>query len=239
MKHAYLDEYSGLNSFIHRLDARIKAVTLAVFILFIISTSAALGLSFALYAALLFALSLISKVPITFILKRSLVVLPFILMAVIFMPFFKKGEGLMILWNCLIKAYLSVICMIILTATTKFADLLKALELLKFPALLLMIVSFMYRYIFVIEDTLMRMNQARLARSVVTRRRMNNKVLANIAGVLFIRTYERAESVYLAMCSRGFSGKIVTLSAFRIKNTDIMFIGAMILILTAIRLAVR
>ncbi len=256
MKHSYIDEYSGLDTFIHRLDPRIKLISLAVFILFIISTKAVSGASFVLYALFLSILALAAKIPAVFILKRSLVIIPFVLMATIFIPFFREGrtlygysfgilrvkityEGLMILWNCLIKAYLSVVCVIIFMASTKFSDLLKALEALKCPALLLMIISFMYRYIFVIEDVFMKMEQAKEARSVARRWWLNNKVLASILGVLFICTYEQAEYVYLAMCARGFSGKIKTLSDFRIKKTDLMFLGLTAAILAAIRLTIK
>lgn len=239
MKHAYLDEYSGRNSFIHRLEPRIKLISFTACILFIISTKASSGLSFALYAAILLALNLTAKLPLTAVIKRSLTILPFVVLATIFIPLFKPGDGLMILWNCLIKAYLSVICMIILTATTKFSDLLKALELLRFPVLFLMIVSFMYRYIFVIEDALMKMNQAREARSPAGRRWLGNKVLANILGVLFIRTYEQAERVYLAMCARGFSGRIKTLSDFRMREIDFAFLGLITAVLSIIRWAVK
>jgi cobalt/nickel transport system permease protein len=40
---------------------------------------------------------------------------------------------------------------------------------------------------------------------------MHTKTLANIVGTLFLRSYERGEDVYLAMCARGFDGKIRTL----------------------------
>ncbi len=252
MKHAYIDKYSGLNSLIHRLDPRIKTISLFTFVLFVILTRPAQFSAFALYGVLIAVLFLLSKIPPGFILKRSLVIIPFVLMAAIFIPFFKKGEvaggysfgtlkltvtydGLMILWNILVKAYLCVLSMILLITTTKLSDLLKALEKLRFPCVFVMILSFMYRYIFVVQDELMKMKQAKEARTIGGSSWFHTKVLANMIGVLFIRTYERAESVYLAMCSRGFDGKIKTIDGFRLKVKDFCFLLIMIGALTGIR----
>ena len=48
--------------------------------------------------------------------------------------------------------------------------------------------------------------------------------LANLIGVLFIRTYERGERVYAAMLSRGFDGTVVTLEDFKLAKSE-LFIG--------------
>ena len=110
--------------------------------------------------------------------------------------------------NILIKSYLSILCLILLVTTTKFSELLRAFEKLGCPKIITMIMSFMYRYIFVIEDELMKMRQAKESRSVGGSRYFHAKALANMLGTLFIRSYERAEAVYLAMCARGFDGSV-------------------------------
>jgi cobalt/nickel transport system permease protein len=100
----------------------------------------------------------------------------------------------------------------LLTSTTKFTSLLKGLERLKVPKIFIMIISFMYRYLFLIVDELQRMERAKKSRTFGKAGRLRIiKTLSNIAGVLFVRSYERAERVYLAMCSRGFDGEIRTL----------------------------
>ena len=45
-----------------------------------------------------------------------------------------------------------------------------------------------------------------------------------MVGVLFLRTYERAENVYLTMSSRGFDGKIYTIDNFSFKLRDFYFL---------------
>lgn len=253
MKHTFIDKYSEINSFIHRLDPRIKIISFLFFILLVVFTRPNSIFTFALYGIVISTLILLSKIPIKYILKRSLVIVPFVLTIAIFIPFFKKGQvaggysfgtlkltvtydGLMILWNVSVKAILSILCTILLMTSTRFSDLLKALERLKFPNLFIMILSFMYRYIFVIVDELMKMRQAKAARSVGGSKWFHTKVLTNMIGVLFMRAYERGENVYLAMCSRGFNGQIKTMNNFQLKMSDLCFLFILISILTSIRI---
>ena len=229
MKHSYIDRYSEISSYIHRIDPRIKIVSVFTLILSIILTRPDGFCSFALYFILIAILILLSKIPLGFIFKRSLVVIPFVLMVAIF-------NGLTIFWNVLIKSYLSVLSMILLMASTGFPDFLKALEKLKFPRIITMILSFMYRYIFVIEDELMKMKQAKEARSIGASRWFHTKTMANMLGVLFIRAYERGEQVYLAMCSRGFDGNIRTMHNFRINRSDFCFLVIIVSVLAGIKI---
>jgi cobalt/nickel transport system permease protein len=252
MEHAFLDEYSKIDSFLGRLDPRIKVLSFLALIICIVFTKPTAFKDFAFYGILLSILIGISKIPLQYLLKRFLMVTPFIMMTVLFIPFLKgeevmrvilwesctliiTREGLVMLWNIVIKSYFSLIAMTLLTASTAFPKLLKALESLRFPHLFIMILSFMYRYIFVIQDEFMKMKQAKESRSVGGSRRLQLKALTNMIGVLFIRSYERAESVYLAMCSRAFNGRIRTLHEFRLTHRDMIFLFTMILSLVGIQ----
>ena len=92
MKHSFIDQYSDRDSFIHRLDPRTKFIITLVFILAVISTPPTRWQAFALYLLVMATLLLISRLPIIYVLKRSLVIMPFVLMIAIFIPFFKEGE---------------------------------------------------------------------------------------------------------------------------------------------------
>jgi cobalt/nickel transport system permease protein len=64
----------------------------------------------------------------------------------------------------------------------------------------------MYRYIFVLEDEFLRMQRAFQSRSLGNKKGwFLTRSFANMVGVLFIRAYERAERIYLAMCARGYN----------------------------------
>ncbi|MFA6385116.1 MAG: cobalt ECF transporter T component CbiQ [Candidatus Omnitrophota bacterium] len=252
MKHAFLDEYSRLDSILHRRDPRVKIGVFFACILFIVLTPGVQIRAFFLYFLMLAGLVFASRIPPLFILKRSLEMMPIVLCIAAFVPFAKTGvvmftlnagfirlpvthTGLLLMWNVLIKAYLSIVCSILLINTTYFPDLLKAFERLKVPCLLVMIVSFMYRYLFVIEDELERIQMARRSRSFRQRGWLQVKTLANIVGVLFIRSYEKAEVVYMAMCCRGYTGTNRTLHTWRLSKIDIYFLAWVIVMLITIR----
>lgn len=253
MKHSFLDQYSDRNSPIHRLDPRSKLVATLAFIIAVVLTPSGSWLVYGLYLVIIATLIALSRVPPTYILKRSLVIIPFVLLVAIFIPFFKEGEvagsynlwlwqvsvthsGLQILWNILAKAWLSILSLILLTSTTKFKSLLKGLEQLRMPRVIVMLLSFMYRYIFLLTDEVMRMMQARDSRSFGSRRMRQIRTIGNMIGTLFIRSYERGERVYAAMMARGFDGHSRTLERLHFSRVDAYFIACLSLALIFISL---
>lgn len=253
MKHSFLDKYSALNSLIHRLDARVKIISCLAYIFFVILTLPDRLLEFAGYFSLIFILILLSRVPIGYILKRSLVILPFVILVAAFLPFFKEGKvagswsigalsltitygGLSIFWNVLVKSYLAILSLTLFSSTTKFPEFLKALEKLYIPKILIILLSFMYRYIFVLIDEAQRMEQARRARYFGRNYLRQVRVFANMIGLLFIRTYERAERVYQSMRARCFDGEILTLNRLCLGRVDILYLATFIGLLGAIKL---
>lgn len=240
MKHSFLDKHSNLNSFIHRLDPRIKIISFFLYILFVILTLPTDLFQFAAYLAIILIVILISSVPINYILKKSFIILPFVILVAVSIPFLKKDQigegynlgifnltvsysGLLVFWNVLIKSWLAVLSMIILSSTTKFPTLLKGLAFLKIPKILVMLLSFLYRYIFILVDEAMRMELARKSRYFGGEYLRQIKVIANIIGLLFIRTYERGEKIYQSMVARGFDGEIRTLNRLKLISYDIYF----------------
>ena len=256
MKHSFLDQYSERDSIIHRLDPRTKLITTLSFILAVVLTPPDRWQAFALYFLLVATLILLSRVPPLYVLKRSLVIMPFVLLIAIFIPFFKEGEvagsynlwlwqvtvtysGLQVFWNILAKAWLSILSLILLTSTTKFSNLLKGLENLRLPRVMTMILSFMYRYLFVLVDEVMRMKQARDSRNFGGGRLWQLRTIGNMIGTLFIRSYERGERVYAAMTARGFDGQTRTLGSLSFGQLDVFFgisLGLVLMLVTVINL---
>ncbi|MDI6788596.1 MAG: cobalt ECF transporter T component CbiQ [Planctomycetota bacterium] len=211
------------------------------------------------YFLVVFGLAILSRVPLWFILKRSTLIIPFALMIGIFIPFFKEGqtafiinlgftnlrvtaEGLAILRNILLKSWFSVTILTLLIATTNFTAMLKGMERLKAPRVMITILSFMYRYLFVIIDEMERMVRARNNRFTLSKANVyfggqflrQLKVIGNMIGILFIRSYERAERVYLAMLGRGFDGSIRTIKQSRLRWQDVGFVMAITIVLVLI-----
>ena len=72
------------------------------------------------------------------------------------------------------------------------------------PALLLTTIALMYRYLFVLIEEAERMQRARTSRTLRARRAHAWRSTAALAGQLFLRSTERAERIYAAMCARGW-----------------------------------
>jgi cobalt/nickel transport system permease protein len=243
MKHSFLDKYSDRDSFIHRLDPRTKLAATFLFILAVTLTAPGVWWAFGAYFIIIAAIIAFSKVPVLYILKRSLVIIPFVLLIAVFMPFFREGEtagslniwiwrvsvtynGLQILEAVLAKAWLSILALITLVSTTPVADLLKGLERMRLPRVMVMTLSFMYRYIFVLTDEVMRMKQARDSRNTGEKRLRQLKTIGNMTGTLFIRSYERGERVHAAMVSRGYDGQNHTMRHLSFGRPDLLFSAA-------------
>ena len=94
--------------------------------------------------------------------------------------------------------------MVVLANTTPFADLLQVLRRAHVPALLVTTLALMYRYLFVLVDEARRMKRARMSRTFTAQRSVQWRTLATVVGQLFVRTTERAERIYAAMCARGW-----------------------------------
>lgn len=252
MNHSYLDQYSDRDSLIHRLDPRTKLITCFLFIGALVLLPADSWLAYGICALLLAVSLFLSRLPLGYVLKRSLVIIPFVLMVTIFIPFFKEGEiagsysiggleltvtadGLAVFRNIMAKAWLSVLNLIILTATTPMPSLLKALEKLRMPRVMVMLLSFMYRYIFVLTDEVMRLKRARDSRNFGGSNWWQIKTVGRMISTLFLRSYERGERVYAAMLARGYDGHSRTAeSSLSYRQRDAYYgVGAGLVIISA------
>ena len=138
------------------------------------------------------------------------------------------------------KGTLGVLCAVLLSTTTTARELLRGLERLRLPIVMVQIASFMLRYINVISDEMQRMKVARESRGFEATGIKHWKILATSAAALFIRSYERGERVHLAMLSRGFDGNLPQSELRRVgvnvwlKALSISIIALLISILTQV-----
>jgi len=216
--HGHKLHYHG-HSPVHRLPAHVKILTLLGFMLVVVATPRDWYLAYAGYLGLLLAVVWVSRVPASYLLKRMVVEVPFVVFALL-MPFIATGtstqvlglsvseSGLMSAWALLAKGTLGVLASLTLAATTEPRDLLAGLERMRVPNLLVQIMGFMIRYLDVVTDEMHRMKVARESRGFTARNVRHWPVLARSAGALFIRSYERGERVHLAMLSRGYTGTL-------------------------------
>ena len=112
-----------------------------------------------------------------------------------------------------------------LTATlvlcTPWIQILKALRFLRLPTEVVAMLTMTHRYLFLLMETAKQMFESRESRTVGVlpgpdRRRM----IGQTAGVLFSKSMELSQDVYLSMISRGFHGDVNLLQEFRLVPRD-------------------
>ncbi|OGP92915.1 MAG: cobalt ECF transporter T component CbiQ [Deltaproteobacteria bacterium RBG_16_48_10] len=242
MRHEFLDHHSGLESPIHHLDPRAKILVFFAFILIGVSTPPHGFVIFILLAGGLISITRMARLPLFHLVKKLLLILPFLLVITASIPFMKKDtvaggynlglgglslsrSGLWILWNVVVKSCLGVFCIILLYSTTPFPHLVKGLEKLGVPKVFTLLLSFMYRYSFLLVDEMHRMKRARDSRSFSRRWFWQLKTIGHMIGTLFLRSFCRAERVYVAMLSRGYHGAMPGVSLERFGSGEYLFIA--------------
>lgn len=252
------DQHRQGDSLLHHLDPRVKVI---LTLLFILSVSFTPFGAFAAYGALWFLVLVavfLARIGFGYVLRRALVVTPFAL-AAITLPFTIPGEplatlplfggltisapGVIRFVSILVKSWISVQAAVVLVAVTPFPDLLWALRAIHIPAPLVAIVSFMYRYLFLLSDEVLRMLRARSSRSAALPGVRSGgalwwrgKVAGQMAGSLMIRSFERSERVYNAMLARGYQGAMHTLDEPHLHQADLAALLVMTVSLGAILL---
>ncbi len=205
MRHSFLDKYSNLITPVHNLSTDIKIIISLSFI-FLLSTLPInlLIWIFPIGLTVQFTIIYISKIPVLYIIKRALLISPLVLPVILLNTFFKNSGGLEISIIFTLRAFLSIITLLLLLSTTKFYSILKTLGKWKFPNILIIILSFMYRYFFLLQDELERMIRSLKLRSCNIKKTLLFRYYTNIIGILFIKSYDRAERVFQAMELRGY-----------------------------------
>jgi cobalt/nickel transport system permease protein len=235
MHHILMDRWSQGASPLHRRDARAKILTLLVFLIALATTPADAFAVLATYAALLAAAILIAGLPLTDILSRSMVVLPFSLTFALIS--WLAGDP----WRALAlveKSYLSTVAVLLLAGTTPLPLLLGGLERLGTPRLLVLVAQFLYRYLFVLSEQAQHMRLAAACRqgNRTAGRKSGFRAATGALAVLFARSYERAEGIHRAMRARGFSGRFSILNSQRFGTRDGVFLVVVSLFLILVRL---
>jgi cobalt/nickel transport system permease protein len=200
--HLLEHRHAQLNTIIHRAPAELKLggglVLIALTVLIPATIPGWLAFAFT-FLALVIA---VSRIPPMFLLKRLLLLAPFVLGVVALNAFRPEHRAQ---WPWLMgRSTVCLLTVILVSNTTPFCEVLRVLRRIRMPALLITTMALMHRYLFVLVDEAQRMSRARASRTFIVGRRWQWPVLATVAGQLFIRASERAERIYAAMCARGF-----------------------------------
>ena len=139
--------------------------------------------------------TLLSQISPWFLLKRLLLLAPFVLGVTLvnaFQPAYRAH------WQWLVvRSVLCLLTVILVSNTTSFNEVLRVLRRIHVPALLITTIALMHRYLFVLAEEAERMHRARASRTFTPGRRWRWAVLATaITGQLFVRSADRAERIY-------------------------------------------
>lgn len=212
MHHAVLDRWSRGASLLHARDARMKVLLLLAFLVAVATTPGFAPAHWAIYGGAVLAGVALARLPLPAVLFRAAVVLPF---SMAFAGFSLLAGDSSRACALVAKSYLSAAAVLVVAGSTPLPKLLRALERLRVPAFLVLVVQFLYRYLFVISEQAQHMRLAAESRGG-----WRFRLAAGAVAVLFARSYARAESVHRAMLARGFQGTVAVLAPQRAQWQD-------------------
>ena len=234
---AIREPFSEGNSLVHRLDPRGKVVVAGLFAGLLAASQS--------YAATLAGLALavgclgLARLPGKKVLLRLLVVNSFIVFLWIALPLTYPGEvvwrlgplaatrqGLMLAGLITLKSNAMIIGLIALVATVPVVTLGQALHHLRLPDKLCHLLLFTYRYLYVFEQEFHRLVQAMKIRGFRPGTDLHTyRSYANLAAMLLVHSYDRADRVFQAMLCRGFHGTFYSLRTFAWGRRDGVFLA--------------
>jgi cobalt/nickel transport system permease protein len=246
----FAEEHALKQGFLQSIDARIKAISIFLLVIAALLTKNIIFLiSFYLFSLIL---AYVSRIKIGFFLKRTWIFIPlfsfFIALPALF-QFFTPGEplwkipflfgkeliitkpGLYSAGLFVSRVITCVSFVILLSLTTRHAQLLKVLRIFRIPQVFVMTIGMCYRYIYlfieVLENTYKAIN-SRVGRSLHYKK--GQEIVTSSIANLWQRSYQLNNEVYNAMLSRGYTGEPRVLEEFRSKLRDWIWLLAVSLI---------
>jgi cobalt/nickel transport system permease protein len=219
------------------LDPRWKLVALLAVTLMVALLHTLPAATLALAAAWL--LAVLARLPLRWYLARMGALAGFLVFVAVLLPLLIRSdgpgwnlgplrfsvEGLRVALLLLLKALAIVTLMLVLLTTAPLTATLQAAHALHMPSLLIHLSLLTYRYVFVLGDELSRLRVALRVRGYRNRaNRHSYRTVGHVAGTLLVRGAERAERVGQAMRCRGFDGRFRSLTTFRTRAADVVFL---------------
>jgi cobalt/nickel transport system permease protein len=254
----FSEKYSSVKGFLQGIDPRVKLINVLLLIVtvsFVRKTEIILGI----YALTLF-FAYLSKIDLIFFIKRVWLFIPIFSGMVVFPAMFNivtPGEQLMtfIHFNKIVHLWVfrfteisitregalgallfisrvatSVSLIVLLTLTTRWAEVMKSLRTLRVPQIFVLVLSMTYQYIFLLVRIVQEMHLAKKSRTIKTNmthegiKKEQNWVASRI-GTVLMKSYKMSDEIHSAMVSRGFHGEIKSHETFKIRNIDRVWTG--------------
>jgi cobalt/nickel transport system permease protein len=241
-----LELFAREKNLMTQLHPLAKVVVILMFILALTSLD-----KYHLHKALLFGvipIMMLSFTQIDFIILLKKMILPvcFSMSLGLLNPFFDRtpllslgafviSGGVISLLTLMTKSFLCILATLILVSTTTIEDIGIAMNHLRVPKVMILLLLIMYRYIVVFLDEVEKTLEAYSLRAVHSTS-LHISTWGSLVGQIVIRSYRRAEVLYEAMELRGFEGKYITKKSKHLQVKDGVFMGLGILSSLMIRI---
>ncbi len=230
------DELATLHTPIHHRHAGAKI--LVTFLLLLLTASFPPYAVSSMLPLLLYPLLLLrlGKLPLSPILKRLALALPFLLFLGLFNPLFDRtpllvfgswqlSGGWLSFFSLLLRSSLAVSAALLLLATSGLPALCGALLAWHVPRSLLVQFLLLHRYSYVLLEEMLRTLRAYQLRSNGNAA-LQRSVWGSLPGHLLLRSHQRAKRIYQAMLCRGFDGTLPLPSAAPFTWRDALYVIA-------------
>jgi cobalt/nickel transport system permease protein len=227
-----IEEFALGDSFVHKLDPRVKIISVLVF-------SVVVALNHWISAAavaIIFPVLLIvaARINVGRVLARLAVVNTFVLFLWFFLPFTFPGEviyslgpleihreGLLYALLITMKSNAIVLIVIALLGTSPIFTLVHALSHMGIPDKLVHIFFFCFRYVHVVHEEYHRLATAMKIRGFKPRSDIHTyRAYAYLVGMILVRSFDRSRRILAAMKCRGFRGRFYILHHYEMKKCD-------------------
>lgn len=132
--------------------------------------------------------------------------------------------GLLIAVRLILRATCAVSFAVLLTLTTRWDELLRALRVVGVPRMFVVVLGMAYRYVHLLVRMAAEMTLARRSRTVGRASAAEDRrFLGAAAATLFGKAQATSEQVYGAMVARGYRGETYTLERWRLSRVDLVW----------------
>ncbi len=230
-------EYLSKENYLSRIDVRIKLITGLLLLMMVLSYK---GIIFPLFIAILCLILCLSiKIPLRIYLIRFTE--PLFIAGVFFIiKSFSSGKEILYSFHVIgmdIDIYrdglidglilstriIGAVSIVALTGfTTPFTELISALSWFRVPKVLIEILIFAHRYIFVLIDDAMVIYNAQKQRLGYSNMVRGFISFGNLTGSLIIKAFEHSEKITTSMVQRGYNGYIPVLRQRSLKIEEVI-----------------
>lgn len=224
------------DSLIHRIDPRMRVISVLLFSFTTALLSSFDALLFALLISVLFVFT--TRLNLLCVAKNLAVFAGFIVLIWLILPLSIKGEelfslrfftfskeGVHLCMQITLKSFAVILFFNTLVSTMNFSVLGAAMNSLKVPLKIVYLFLMTFRYISVLEEEFKRLVNASKIRGFKPGANFHTyRTYGNILGMLFVNANMRGKRVYDAMICRGFTGRFHTLHDFNAKFSDYIFV---------------